>query len=346
MLRSASNAPPIWLLVTLIGSVIVPAMSHAQASPSRREEMTAMIGWNAPASCSTSDDLVRKVEALVGRRVFTDPEHARYFVRVQITADSGAEWTARLILSSRDGTALGERELRREAASCQSLDIALSVALGLMLDVAVDEDARTPEPVPMPSAKAAPAPTPARTVYRLPPEQARWTISGDASAAFALGMMPGLMLGADLGFNAQAPPFVPIRLGLTIWAPKREPSAGPGVQVEGWQAQAGVCPSIARSSHWAAHACVTSGLLHATGTGLGYAETRTKSLFVPQIGARVNLRARLFGHVSLLGSVGTWVNLSHRYTFFGVEEGKRTDHYQSWPMAPEALVGVDVDSGW
>ena len=136
-----------------------PVWSLLTASLLSQSPEAWRLTWRAAETCTAADQLVRSVEARVGKAVFREP--ADRFIEGDVTAQNGG-WLARLVVTDAKGTPLGQREVVTSEPGCPSLDARLTLVLSLLIDPAGSLRARpmVTTPAPTPRLPAAPLEAP------------------------------------------------------------------------------------------------------------------------------------------------------------------------------------------
>jgi hypothetical protein len=241
------------LVVALAG---VTSWFALPASGQPLQTDTAALNWNrlpGAEACPDLAELARRVAQHLKRDAFVSPAKAHVLVDASIhPAQPG--FRVRIVLSSSDQAAPGERELVSPSSDCNDAVDSAALAIALMLDPEALSRSDEPAPAaetsampdagaraPAPSASATPpiAPKPAKTPPPLadaaqptaPSRQRRLgttqlavgaLVASDQVPGNSFGVMAGLRrvnparsLGLNLGASYLAPRRLPIRTGLS-----------------------------------------------------------------------------------------------------------------------------------
>lgn len=185
-------------------AVIAGVAVSAAASPASAD-VSFTLSWRAEArdgGCLSEASLRDAVEQRLGRKPFTDPEHADILIDVEERAVGHDRFGARVTERARDGAVRGVRVL--EPQSCPSLRRAATLIVTLIIDPHLTrkhtEEGSLESPAPVPEeglvaiGGAPPAPSPA--IPRLEPLRAperpgrRLHFSVGLGAGTSIGVLP------------------------------------------------------------------------------------------------------------------------------------------------------------
>lgn len=316
------------------------------------------------AGCVAPSQLVRDVEARLGRRVFVSAERAE---PAELVARVRAGRVARrfrieLELFDRAGRSLGRRELSSEAAHCSSLDDSLALVLALAADMP-REPAPVAEPSTEPPASAGQVPPPAEpapeapasppaapplnTPLSIPPEtfaprlgaRLRPTLGVVAAAGIVPSIAPGLELGLELTLNR----FWPIRLHGAGFTEQQQPAGVTGKEAT-FSAQTlslGVCPWMGPLGPFEGSVCAVQCFGRVRARGVGFDEEQRNTGWLLHAGAGLALAHEL-GPLFVAASATLLVPVVRRRYFF--DDGADITLYeQPWLGGLVALrVGTEI----
>jgi hypothetical protein len=229
------------LLACCAGTLIVGGSARAQ------ETLAPALNWvrlEDADSCLSSAQLAQRVEATVGRKLFTSPSDGGLSVDGHVWR-AGRGWHVRLAVSEPGGATLGRRDMLFEGEACSVIDEGVTLVIAVTLypnsglaDGGIPLDPRTsasleslfgaeptdpdpqtlPTPDPPPTPTDAPRPT-ARTEVSAAPRvrTAPWSLGLDLAAHAGFGRLPGVAAGAG-GYVLIAPPSGwTFQAGAQIW---------------------------------------------------------------------------------------------------------------------------------
>ena len=179
-------------LVATISSSSPLAWAQATASGAEPVRLT----WErAPDAESCPDASV--IEADVTRRLGASPfrPDATDSIDVHVTREQG-EWNALIEERSGDGPPLGSRVVTSAADSCDSLALAVGLAIALMIRARASSEQAVPPKVLPPPPAPPPLPCPDCPKPRSPDDERH--VAAFASVVGALGVLPRAALGAAL----------------------------------------------------------------------------------------------------------------------------------------------------
>jgi len=219
------------------------AQAKSPVSASARLELVKGPGTE---QCLDQHSLTRAVEARLQRRAFRADIPATLYVDIAIAREKSG-WSASLTMYDSTRALLGRRSLMTEAAHCSALDDSLALVVALLVDSPPAPLAESSEAVPartnpasgakVPAAKAAPAvppataeakalqsaePLPIQLPRETPAPREPWRLRLAAEGSLALGLLPGLAPGIELGFGARAPKLPEMRLFAGWYAPREQ----------------------------------------------------------------------------------------------------------------------------
>lgn len=304
------------------------------------------------ASCVSEAQLARDVEARLGRRVFVAPADAELTARVRARRVA-RRFVIGLELFGRDGGSLGRRELSTPSAHCSALDDSLALVLALAADMP-----RQPPPAPRASEPAAPASTPPAAGPRPTTPSLGSAISIPATThaprlgvrfrpslgvAAALGLVPTLAPGLELGLELRASQFWPVMLHGAGFLEQDRASSVPakGATFAVQTLVLGVCPWTGALGAFEASLCAVQCLGRVRARGVGFDEEQRDDGWSLHAGAALSL-SREFGPLFVAASGALLVPVVRRRYFF-TDDVDVTLYEQPWLGGLLALrVGTEI----
>lgn len=280
-------------VLAAIAAVCAPNGAPAQAAP------VSSLSWSrlpGAESCIGAPELARRVEARLGRRALFAPSQADRSVEGRVGPRAGGGWSAVVALARPDGTIVSQREIETREPSCRTLDAALVLVVGLL----VDPDGAPPAPA---------EPPPAVIIREVRVEQP-WHLAAVSGVELERGPLPSLAPSATVGV-AVDPPGVPA-IELAAFATTRESADG---DLDGRSAdlrlvggRVAVCPRLAggRTSLVLCAALRASWLRW---RGVGFERTADGTLFAPDLGAELRGELGVTGRVRAFAALGARVPL-------------------------------------
>jgi hypothetical protein len=238
---------------------------------------------------------------------------------------AGGGWEADLRFAKGNGEMLGSRTLQSQDAKCAALKDPVSLVIALMVE-ASEQQATLRVPAAPPSRADA--------------------ILVSASMAASSGLLPSLAFGATAGFGARLGRWLPLQMAGTVWLPRSSDSSGPGGEFWGWQAGAGLCPSVMTTSTVRAAVCVkvAAGAIHGTGLGLDYHHSATRPYGAAEAQAILSfpIVGALAGFVEL-GVAVPW--LRPRFVYHLDSTGASVEVHRPHAVIPIGGIGIELGGG-
>lgn len=204
------------VLSTALGA---PAMANAE-SAARSPEPVRLAWSRAPEAEACPDAAV--IESDVTARLGDSPfrADAADVIGVHVTRERG-EWSALIEDRPNDGPPAGSRVVTSGAESCDSLALAVGLAIALMIRARA---ASEPVAAPKPAAIVVPVVAPPPSLPAPPPKDERH-VAVVASTAFATGILPRFAIGAAVTGHVPLGEQVSLALGLTFLPEQRKGDA-------------------------------------------------------------------------------------------------------------------------
>lgn len=364
----------------LLSCAILAAPLRAQASATG----AAALNWvHLPGAdgCIPAAELATRVEARLERRVFVRAQDALISLDGFVEPRAEGGFVAHLAVSDMQGKRLGTRDVESAEASCRALDDALvliaaltlfpgdfGVSGGIALDPEINarlhalfgDEPSELDPAELPVVAAAPGTMPpsapeeqARRADALPPSAARqaqprprslFTI--EAAPVAALGVLPGVALGAAAELTLALPTLWPVRLGFAHFfsrsAHASRPAMGTG-HFERSELSLFTCP-VWGEQDLALELCTgaTLGLLHVTTEGFALGGIHANDA-VFDLGAQGGVRLRLAGPVHARLSVGAFLPLVQRVYQYQALDASSARLFRSSQVAGRLLLGLGAE---
>ena len=321
--------------------------------------------------CVDRQSLARAVEARLQRRVFVTRSPATLSLKVSITRERRG-WSAALTLYDGAGGLLGRRSLVTEAAHCSALDDPLALVVALLVDSPLerlrdDREAEAAPRAPGASAGSDRAPLtvstprsdagsessaspsePPRSI-RLPRDapapREPWRFRLSAAANAAIGVLPGLAPGIELGFAAQGPKLPELRLFAAAYAPReqRRPGADAGARFDALTLGFELCPLqlILGAARWFGCAGQSLGRLRAAAFGFddNLSSSRMTYALLARSGVQFDLTARWAARVAVRAELP----LARQVFGYGAREGGQRDLYEPSAVSGGLDFGIVVN---
>jgi hypothetical protein len=277
---------------------ISPSAWAAPADPS-----VPRLEWRAPPECIGPNELDRLVTEELGRPAFA-PGAEELVVRGRVVRAASGIYDAEVELDRISGDALGVRRISSDNRDCRSLDDALVVMLGIMLNVGRAELSVTP-------------PSP-------------WSLRLAAGAAGTLGRMPGGGLEVAVGGGPTLPGVLGFEAEVAIeLGPPREREEG-RVEARALSGRLGLSPVLWSSGpELALHFAAGAGMLEATAFGFDLVTRRSRLTADVRAGLRLSLPMARPLWLELTGDGGALL-VSPRF-FVRNSDGSREELYRSGP---------------
>lgn len=309
--------------------------------------------------CVSTSALEQAVEARLRRAVFVDEASAPLLIRLRLAQRAKRVWAAELQLENDAGQNLGERTLTTTAQHCSSLDDSLALVVALLVDAPLSEreQASQRQRVSAPEHKAqaetnsgalgSPA-TPKATLIELPPStlgpRQPWRWEASLGASLALGLLPGVALGLELGVSGKPAGAPELRLFAGGYAP-REAYAGPndaGARFAALFVGLELCPLEGQlhTVRWSACAGQNVTWFHAA--AFGYDQNSTADRLIYAFLARGALLVPVAGPVSARLSAGAELPLSRPVFVYGTGANAEQSVFEVNPLIGAIEAGLSI----
>lgn len=302
--------------------------ANAEDLPGPRVHLRWDLAAGAEA-CISAAELVSAVESRLEQPVFTSEAEADLLIEGRIEATSEVVGYRGLIVTRRkDGSRLGNRELRSDGHDCRKLDGALALAIALTID---------PDPV----TRAEPPPpvitrTPPAMTVELPGHSPRpWRFGGDLSAVMGFGILPSADVGLRAELTVQPPRWPAIEIGGSVWLERETRTDTRGARLSLWTVGASLCPLTYRRQSVSLGGCVGAQAGQLRAEGIGFDENQRRSEAIAYGVGSSRLDVPLAGTASLRIAAAMWIPFARPRFFYEDSSAVRHDVYQ-----PPHLAGV------
>lgn len=352
----------------ICGGLVAPHGAQAKSKTAAAAELEVSKGPGTER-CLDGQRLSRAVETRLRRRVFRTDVPTTLFVKVEFTRNDGG-WSAQLGMHDGAGAFLGRRSLVTQATDCSALDDSLALVVALLVDsppppVVDEREATSPanasagNTAPAQTAKepaAAPATPneikPAESVTSSPIELPRdtpaprepWRFQLAFAGIGAIGSLPGLAPGVELGFGAKAPRLPELRL-FAGWYPPRErrsAEASAGARFDALYLGLEVCPFEHERGIGAWQLCAGQLLGRTHVAAFGFDENSTSNHFNYAVSARGAVQLAFAAHWAARLGARVELPLIRGVYSYGTPEGGQQSLYQPSPVAAVLDLGLVV----
>lgn len=343
---------PFLLCVSLLG-----ARSARAAEPTRGAARIAVSKDQDTVACMGENALRRAVEARLRRAVFRHDLKVTLDVRVVFQRGS-AGWSAELTMRDGSGQFLGQRSIVTEAAHCSALDDSLALVVALLVDsppsappteAPPEMPEQTTEPRPAlpasePASKSAqPQPFTTLSVPRdtLAPREP-WRFNVSVSGVAALGTIPGLAPGAELGLGAQPPHLPELRLFADGFGRRdQQRSASPsGAHFDLASIGLELCAPALGALRW--FGCAGQSLGRLKVTSYGFDQNTSSEHLTYALLVRTGLGFPLFGRLQGRIAARAELPLSRAIFDYGSRDGSERALYEVKPVTAALDLGLIV----
>lgn len=287
--------------------MLVLALPSAAIAQAPEASLSWVRGPGAEA-CASAPEMAARIEAMVGRSVWTSLTSAKRFFEVWIAGIGGGKGlVATVSLEDREGHALGRRELRSAGARCEAIEAEAALVLALAFSSDPDPDLEpaweeaTTDEVPPPRPPPPPPPLPPRPFIeddeRPPPYPRERPRTKRGAVVHLVGALDGGRPGGwGMGIAASLldlPPGIPLAFDVTFGLPRADTIPGTSRKLSVWHVDAGaaVCPlRFQRSSTWVWFCGgILAGVTRASGRGFVQPEARLVADVEPNASLRFAL---------------------------------------------------------
>jgi len=214
-----------------------PAQAADAASASARLDLAKGPGTE---QCIGARALMRAVEQRLQRHAFRQDLPATLYVRIAVERTADATWSAEISMQDGGGAFLRNRSIVTSAPHCSALDDSLALVVALLVDSppVVPPVESKPEPEPgAPTTVPPSSPPPRKPVFPAktstislprdtPARRQPWLFNVGVGGAAAMGMLPGVAPGVELGVDAKPPTVPEIRLFAGLYPARQAERAG------------------------------------------------------------------------------------------------------------------------
>lgn len=186
-------------------------------------------------ACSGSIELASKIEAHLGHSVLRAQSEGDVAIEASVQPSlTGPGWTARIVMSRRDGAFLGQRVITSEEQTCSDIFETAALVIALM----IDPDAVTRTQAAQPSMPAKRSPTTTSTNTRCTPhagtDKANAPSQVEARLALVVGLLPRLSEGFSVNWRTLLPRSnLGLKFGGSYYLPRSATSEAGGASTFG-----------------------------------------------------------------------------------------------------------------
>jgi hypothetical protein len=306
------KTPPALLSCVLV--LLTLRSARAQDASARLE----LAKGQGTEQCIDARALMRSVEIRLRRRAFRQDRPATLYLRIALQRKADASWSADISMRDAAGSFLGARSIVTSAAHCSALDDSLALVVALLVDAppapviaepsqesqptgptaatpSISDASSEPTPALDRSSTSAPMTSPAgrQKTAILPPNTVTITLPRDTPARRqpwlfnvslegngAIGLLPGVAPGVELGVGARAPMVPEIRAFAELYPVSQDQRGGANSGARFSFAGVGLelCPLDHAFStvHWLGCAGQTVGWMRVTAFGFDENTTTTR----------------------------------------------------------------------
>ncbi len=323
-------------------SIVVALAVTTTARAQTPDPVTVALDWRrAPGaeSCVDRTTIEREVEARLGRHAFVARDRADVVVDARLSPlDAGAGFQADLSLQTTRGQSLGVRDLRTPSADCAQLDESLSLVIALMVDIP-----RADLP-PLPPVEAPPPAAPRRTTPIRVPERRRepWRVEPRLGGSLAVGLLPGIALGAHAGLALEPPLFWRTEIDGTIWRGADATDGSSGSRFELTTIGLRVCPVATRAA-LRIQACVGQRIGWIQAQGFGFDEDRSEKRLFYTVSLLARAGVPIAGPLALQAGMGLDLPVTRDHFTYTRADGSRREIFRMAAVVVEGELGLAIE---
>jgi hypothetical protein len=305
---------------------------------------------NGPGTeqCIDARALIRAVELRLQRHAFRQDLPATLYVQIAVQRTTDASWSAEISMRDGAGAFLGSRSIVTSAPHCSALDDSLALVVALLVDsppVAAPVEPN-PEPEPgVPPAVTPSSPPPTKPVFPAktstislprdtPARRQPWLFNVSVGGAAAIGMLPGVAPGVEIGVGARPPTVPEIRLFAGLYPARQQERAGAQSGARFSLASLGLelCPldQALGAVHWFGCAGQTLGWVRVT--AFGFDENTTTSHLTYALLASTGLTIPLVRSFAGRLGVRAEVPLERGIFTYGARDGSERGLFEMKPV--------------
>ncbi len=238
-------------------------LASSSAGAAASDPSVPRLEWRAPRPCIGARELDRLVSLELGRAAF-DASADELVVRGRVVQRASGHYDAYVELARASGESLGVRRISSDNHDCRSLDDALAVMLGIMLNVGRAELAASP-------------PSP-------------WSLRLAAGGFGTLGVMPGPGLEVQVSGGPTLPGVVGFEAEVGLELGPSRPAAEGTVEARALSGRLGVSPVLwSRGAELALRLAGGAGIVEATAAGFESTAARARPRAEVRAGLRLSL---------------------------------------------------------
>jgi len=333
----------------ICGGLLAPEGAEAKAEQTASARLELIKGQDTQ-QCLDQANLTRAVEARLQRRAFRADVPATLYVKITIER-AGSAWSAWLTMHDGSGAFLGQRALTTEALDCSALDDSLALVVALLVDSPpAPETPPVPEAAaePSSSSQATPAPNPEAAAIHLPPDtpapRQPWRLQLAVAGSGAIGLVPGLAPGIELGLGAKAPTLPELRLFAGAYAGREqrrsEQDAGARFDLAYFGLE--VCPLEPHFGSAAWFVCAGQSLGRVRVSAFGFDENSTSNHLSYALLLRSGIQLAFASHWAARLGIRAEVPLTRGVFGYGRPDGTQQGLYQASAVAGVLDLGIVV----
>ncbi len=292
-------------------------------------------------SCPDAAAFVAQIEKHLGRSAAKAASESkrRLVARIEREANAPSRWLAAVEVFDLSGKVVGRRTIAKVSDTCEPAADALALVSALILsDLSLAESAApaanpTPQPSEHTPATTALAP-PLALSSAAPVRPHPWALAVDGGLAAAVGVLPGLNLGAEIRLAVAPPAWPALYTRFASWqGSKKTIATGRGANLDLWSAGLGACPVYARASAWALALCAGFDLGRRHATGFGFSTSASAAQWTLGMSSGTQLQRRLAGGFSAALGLEIAVPLTGERVAYSGAAGESVEVWRSSPVA-------------
>jgi hypothetical protein len=341
--------PPTRTYTVALGLLLAVAPAPVFAA-----DRTTSLSWvrlPGAESCIGARSLAQAVERRLNRRLLVSAAQADVSVegRIERTAQPDG-WHAVVTISSGEGGALGTRELRSTAASCDAVNEELTLIIAVMIDPEAALSAGAPAQPPL-SPLVPPSAPPRVVVHRVlvpvpaprPAPPVPWRAGVEVGPITSLGLLPEPGAGLVIRGRIRPPGFWSFQLGGILWLPSEAAQGGLGSRFTMAQGFLNACPIAGKALGIELAACagVQIGAVRVGGFGFDLSDQHEQPVVNAHLEGRFT--RRLVGPLGVSAGLGVLIPAIRDRFFYRERDQSRREVFRMSPVAGslDAALGLE-----